>query len=87
MDWQKLDASLALVMSEQRDSPVFVFIRFNLPLDEQAVEILNKAGLPQTTALLKEIITATVSRQAIEDLSDQPFVRNMSLAKKLRLLG
>ena len=89
MNYQKLDAELALAVTDAEvldgDGPVFnVFIRTLHAPDINAVAYLEKLGISCQPAD-RRIFTATLSAQAVDELSKQPWVRYLQLSQKLQL--
>lgn len=85
MNWQKLNAGLAAAVSDQPNGTFFVFIRFNLPLDNDDWKLLSRLGI--TKIHPSKIATASLNLQAIEELSDQPFVQMISPVGKFKALN
>lgn len=88
MDYRKLDAALAGALAESADADeaaFTVFIRtIQAPNKEQAA-LLQRRGVRDVTAG-RQTFTATLSPQAVAELSEQPWVRSLRLSQKLRLL-
>jgi len=85
MNYNKVDAALAAALkSEETDKnliPVFVGVKKGLGQNEK--EYLQKLGLIFNKDI-PEIITATISQQAISELSDQSWVRYVKLSTRLK---
>ena len=85
MNYNKVDAALAAALkSEETDKnliPVFVGVKKGLGQDEK--EYLQKLGLIFNKDI-PEIITATISQEAISELSDQSWVRYLKLSTRLK---
>ena len=85
MNYNKVDAALAAALkSEETDKnliPVFVGVKKGLGQDEK--EYLQKLGLIFNKDI-PEIITATISQEAISELSDQSWVRYVKLSTRLK---
>lgn len=89
MNYQKLDAELAMAVTDaevlDEDEPIFnVFIRTIHVPDMNAVTYLEKLGISCQPAD-RRIFTATLSAQAVDELSKQPWVRYLQLSQKLQL--
>ena len=86
MDSRKLDAwlSAALVAPEEAGE-VTIFISTVEPLDAARAGLLRKLGVGQAAAGQK-LLTATVPKQVIGELSEQPWVRALKLSQQLRPL-
>ena len=85
MNYNKVDAALAAALkSEETDKnliPVFVGVKKGLGQNEK--EYLQKLGLIFNKDI-PEIITATISQEAISELSDQSWVRYVKLSTRLK---
>jgi len=85
MNYNKVDAALAAALkSEETDKnliPVFVGVKKGLGQNEK--EYLQKLGLIFNKDI-PEIITATISQEAISELSDQSWVRYLKLSTRLK---
>lgn len=85
MNFNKVDAPLAAaMMSEETDKnfiPVFVRVRKGLGQNEKI--FLQKLGLAFNKDI-PEIIPATISQEAISELSDQSWVLYLKLSTKLK---
>ncbi len=89
MNYQKLDAALAMAVNDVKNSQepsLVVFVRTNQPLDDSALTFLQNLGVKGVTQA-KEIFTANVSTSAISQLSQQPWVQYLQLSQKLRLVN
>ncbi|MDJ0800337.1 MAG: hypothetical protein QNJ51_26605 [Calothrix sp. MO_167.B12] len=87
MNYQKLDASLAMALNEvlEPENPnLVVFIHTHSPLDPDAIAMLENTGISNVTSN-KEVFTATLSFVAISQLSEQTWVKYLKLSHKLRL--
>ena len=89
MDYQKMDAALAAALAEVRDPEeraLSVFIHTaHAPQDAEA-DFLEDLGVGGVTGG-RQVFTATLSPRAVEELSDQPWLRYMKLSRRLRILG
>lgn len=89
MNYQKLDTSLAMALNDVQDpeAPSFVvFIHTEPAPDGNATAILNNLGVNDATSG-KDVFTATLSANAISQLSEQPWVQYLRLSQKLRLVN
>ena len=88
MDYKKIDASLALALSDVHDPDerVFqVFIHGVRPPDPPEIAALEKLGVTGITSG-RRVYTATLSAYEVAELSQQPWVQYLKLSQKLRLL-
>lgn len=87
MDYGKLDASLAAQVDAQELVPteqgLLVILRLAHPPDAAEQEVLRGAGVDDTGAG-RTIVTASLSRQQVETLSQQPWVLSLALSSKRR---
>ena len=85
MNYNKVDAALsAALKSEETDKNFIpVFVGVNKGLGQNEKEYLQKLGLIFNKDI-PEIITATISQQAISELSDQSWVRYLKLSTRLK---
>ncbi|MEA5570417.1 hypothetical protein [Calothrix sp. UHCC 0171] len=89
MNYQKLDASLAMALDEVENSDeasLVVFVHTNQPLDANAFAFLDSLHLSGFREG-KDIFTATLSPNAISELSQQPWIKYLRLSQKLRLMN
>lgn len=89
MNYQKLDAGLAMIIDqvENPEEPsLVVFIHTHSPLDADAIATLENLGVKDVTPD-QNIYTATVSLNAISELSQQSWVKYLKLSQKLRLIN
>ncbi|HEY9636985.1 MAG TPA: hypothetical protein V6D14_26530 [Coleofasciculaceae cyanobacterium] len=87
MNYQKLDPALAIALNdvqnpEERSLAVFIHTE---PVPEAASSLLQSLGVSGVTTGRK-VLTATLSANAISQLSDQPWVQYLKLSQTLRLL-
>lgn len=89
MNYQKLDTALAMAMNEvqnpeERNMSVFIHTQ---PTTDSAgsTELLRNLGVGVTEG--KDVFTATLSPNAISQLSEQPWVQYLKLSQKLRLVN
>ena len=85
MNYNKVDAALAAALrSEETDKNFIpVFVGVNKGLGQNEKEYLQKLGLIFNKDI-PEIITATISQEAISELSDQSWVRYLKLSTRLK---
>ncbi|NJR16870.1 MAG: hypothetical protein HC785_14930 [Calothrix sp. CSU_2_0] len=89
MNYQKLDAGLAIALNEienPEEPSLVVFVHTNSPLDADKITFLESFGITGVTEG-KDIFTATLSVNAISELSQQPWVQYLKLSQKLRLIN
>lgn len=87
MDYQKLDAPLAKALTESQDAEASVwdiFIHTARALSLSEVALLQRLGV--TSDARNAILTARLSIRAIDELTDQPWIRVLTLSQKLRPL-
>ncbi|MBD2770852.1 hypothetical protein [Iningainema tapete] len=89
MNYQKLDAALAMAMNdvenpEERNLTVFIHTKDAKSVQE--AEFLTNLGVSGVTNG-KDVFTATLSPNAISQLSEQPWVEQLNLSQKLRLVN
>ncbi|MBE9008354.1 hypothetical protein IQ259_25695 [Fortiea sp. LEGE XX443] len=88
MNYQKLDAALAMALNDVPDSTtpsLTVFIHTE-PISDNAITVLQSFGIADVTSS-KDIFTATLSVNAISQLSEQPWVKHLQLSQQLRLVN
>lgn len=86
MDYGKLDAGLRVAMHSNEVDPGFqyvVFIHTAHPPETDEIQFLHDLGV-QDIRQGKKIITATLTVESIEMLSDQPFVTAIRLSRTLK---
>ncbi len=89
MNYQKLDAALATALNDVQDSEessLAVFIHTEAVLDPAATAVLENLGISDITSG-KNIFTATLSPNAISQLSEQPWVKYLKRSQQLRLVN
>ncbi len=90
MNYQKLDAALAMALNEVQDPQernLTVFIHTQPNADTTAANaFMQNIGISGVTGG-KDIHTATLSQNAISELSEQPWVQYLKLSQKLRLVN
>jgi hypothetical protein len=98
MNYQKLDAALAMALNDVQDPEepsLIVFIHTKEAPDADAIPswmVANGIALPENLGVndvssANDIFTATLSANAISQLSEEPWVKYIKLSQKLRLLN
>lgn len=89
MDYQKLDAALAMALNEvhnpeERSLDIYIHTK---PLSDSSIatSFLKNLNASNITGD-NDIFTATLSLSEISKLSDQPWVQYLKLSQKLRLM-
>ncbi|QSJ15846.1 hypothetical protein JYQ62_29225 [Nostoc sp. UHCC 0702] len=89
MNYQKLDTALAMALNDVPDPQepsLAVFIHTEPVLDAAATAVLENSGISGVTSG-KDIFTATLSPNAISQLSEEPWVKYLKLSQKLHLVN
>jgi hypothetical protein len=89
MNYQKLDAALAVALKdipEPEQPSLAVFIHTEPVSDPAVTSVLENLGISGISRG-KDAFTATLSPNAIYQLSDQPWVKYLKLSQKLRLVN
>ena len=89
MNFSKLDTALILALKKIEDQSkpsLVVFIHVEPDIDSEATAILKGNGISGITAQ-RNVFTATLSLNAVSQLSEQPWVKSLKLSKKLRLVN
>ncbi|WP_017653596.1 hypothetical protein [Fortiea contorta] len=89
MNYQKLDAALAIALNDVPNaeaSSLTVFIHTTTAIDDDAVAILANLGVSGATSG-QDTFTATLSPNAISQLSEQPWVQYLKLSQQLHLVN
>lgn len=89
MNYQKLDTGLAMALNgvqnpEKRN--LVIFIHTKPAPDAAAAAFLESLGVSSVRSGRK-VFTATLSANAVSQLSDQPWVQYLKLSQKLRPLA
>lgn len=87
MNYKKLDTALAMALSEVQNPDernLAVFIHTEPVPDAKAAAFLESLGVKVTSG--RDVFTATLSANAVSQLSDQPWVQFIRLSQRLRLL-
>jgi hemolysin activation/secretion protein len=88
VNYQKLDAALAMALNqvqnpEERNLVVFIQTE---PVTDSTAKFLENLGVSSVTTG-RNMFTATLSANAVSQLSDQSWVKYLKLSQKLRLLN
>ncbi|MEH1894059.1 MAG: hypothetical protein V7K94_01850 [Nostoc sp.] len=89
MNYQKLDAALATALSDvqnSEESSLGVFIHTEPILNSAATAVLESLGVSGVTSG-KDIFTATLSLNAISQLSEQSWVMSLKRSQQLGLVN
>jgi hypothetical protein len=89
MNYQKLDPALAIALNDvpnPEESSLVVFIHTEPVVDADAAAVLSNLGVSTATAG-RDIFTATLSPNAISQLSEEPWVKSLNLSQQLRLIN
>jgi hypothetical protein len=89
MNYQKLDAALATALNDAQNSEepsLTVFIHTEPILDSVATAVLESFGVSGVTSG-KDIFTATLSVNAISQLSEQTWVKYLKRSQQLGLVN
>ncbi len=89
MNYQKLDAALVTALNDVQNSEkpsLGVFIHTEPTLDSAATAVLESFGVSGATSG-QDIFTATLSPDAISQLSEQPWVRYLKRSQQLHLVN
>jgi hypothetical protein len=88
VNYQKLDAALAMALNQVQNPEercLVVFIQTE-PVTDSTAKFLENLGVSGVTTG-RNMFTATLSANAVSQLSDQPWVKYLKLSQKLRLLN
>jgi hypothetical protein len=89
MNYQKLDAALSAVVSDQSHSDVpnlIVSVRTLAPPDEEQRKELEGHGVYGVSPRGR-VFSAQLSPRAVSSLSEKPWVMMLALAQELKPLG
>ncbi len=89
MNYRKLDAALAMALNSVQDPDercLAVFIHTEPAPDAAAVAVLERLGVSGITRG-RDVFSATLSVNAVSQLSDEPWVQYLKLSQKLRPLN
>ncbi|MBN3924581.1 hypothetical protein [Nostoc sp. NMS4] len=89
MNYQKLDAALATALNgvqNVEEPSLAVFIHTEPILTSAATAVLESLGVSGVSSG-KDIFTATLSANAISQLSEQPWVMSLKRSQQLRLVN
>ena len=88
MNYQKLDAALTMALNDLEsldECSLVVFIHTDPVPDDAAVAFLASLGVSNVRSG-GDVFTATLSANAVSQLSEQSWVQYLKLSHKLRLL-
>jgi hypothetical protein len=88
MNYQKLDAALAMALNDVEsldECSLVVFIHTEPIPDHAAIVVLESLGVSNVSSG-QDVFTATLSVNGVSQLSEQPWVQYLKLSQKLRLL-
>jgi hypothetical protein len=88
MNYQKLGAALAMALNDVQDPTIpslTVFI-YTESISDAAIAVLQSFGVDDVTND-KDTFTATLSANAISQLSEEPWVKSLQLSQQLRLVN
>ncbi|MGH7997967.1 MAG: hypothetical protein ACREPR_00655 [Brasilonema sp.] len=90
MNYQKLDTALAVALNDVNNSQepslkVFIHTKMNSTYTDKTA-ILENLGVADVTSE-KDVFTATLSPNAISQLSEQPWVQYIKLSQNLHLVN
>ena len=88
MDYDKIDASLAVALDEvnnPEERMLSVFIQTTQGVDPAATDFLKEIGVAGAMEGRK-IFTAKLSSRAVDELTRQPWVRYVKLSQKIRMV-
>jgi hypothetical protein len=89
MNYQKLDAALATALNDVQnvqEPSLTIFIHTEPILNSAATAVLESLGVSGVSNG-KDIFTATLSANAISQLSEQPWVKYLKRSQQLRLVN
>ena len=89
MNYQKLDAALTTALNDVQnveEPSLAIFIHTEPILDSAATAVLESLGVSGVSSG-KDIFTATLSPNAISQLSEQPWVMSLKRSQQLRLVN
>lgn len=87
MNYQKLDTALAIALNDVHNPEqpsLTVFIQTDSAPDTAATTLLESLGIRVTSG--RTMFSATLSANAISQLSEQPWVKSIRLSQTLRPL-
>jgi hypothetical protein len=89
MNYRKIDTALAMALNEitnQNDISLVVFVHTESVLDSNAIEMLESFGICGVSEG-KEIHTASLSTNAVSQLSEQNWVKYLKFSQQLGLVN
>lgn len=88
MNYKKLDTALAMALKDVQnpeERSLVVFIHTEPVPDAKAAAFLESVGVNVTSG--RDVFTATLSANAVSQLSEKAWVQYIKLSQKLRSLG
>ncbi|MFD8008889.1 hypothetical protein [Streptomyces sp. NPDC058955] len=89
MDYAKLDASLSAAVDAGEGGPEVRYLLVTVVLEraptEKQREVLRGAGV-EVGAADRSVVSGTLSRRGVEELSHAPWVRSLTLSSSRRPL-
>ena len=86
MDYQKMDTALVLALERAQDQDALtVFIQTEHPVEQGQADYLHELAVTGDVAG-KRFLTATLTTDALKQLSDQSWVRSLTLSQPLKPL-
>jgi predicted dinucleotide-binding enzyme len=87
MNFRKVDAGLARALATQEAGAnrFSVFVQTNAEAAEEAVKLLENLGV-RSVRRGEDIYSAELSSQAIDELSEQPWIQLLTLSARSRPL-
>jgi hypothetical protein len=88
MNYQKLGAALAMALNDVQDpaTPSLTIFIHTEAISDTAIAVLQSFGVSDVSKD-KDTFTATLSANAISQLSEQSWVKSLQLSQQLRLLN
>jgi len=86
MDYRKLDPALVTALRDVGDldeRSLSVFVRLSVPPGPREAGVLTDLGLTGVSTE-RSTYTATLSARAVTRLAEEPWVRSVALAQRLR---
>ena len=83
MEFAKIDAALAATLAATRAGKLPVFISFDEPATRAVNLLLRKYGLNVSPG--DQVVTAELTADVLEALSELPYVRSIKLSGRSRL--
>lgn len=88
MNYQKLGAALGMALNDVQDpaTPSLTVFIHTEPISDAAIAVLQSFDVSGVTRD-KDTFTATLSANAISQLSEEPWVKSLQLSQQLRLVN